>query len=200
LKEIKGLIQKASIFLMISTILCGVVYTLLVTTVAQGLFHKQANGSIIEVNGEKYGSVLLAQEFNDQSHLWGRLMIIDTSTFKDKKGNSLQYAGVSNLSPTSDEFQKVVSERIAMIKEANPTEQDSAIPVDLVTCSASGLDPHISVAAAEYQIDRIVSNTGKTKEEVEEIIKRYTTNRFLGFLGEPVVNVLEVNLALDGIL
>lgn len=103
----------------------------------------------------KYGSGLLGQQFTDPEHLWGRIMIMDVSTFQDEEGNPLMYAGASNKSPAGEEFEKMTAERVAMIREANPDADMDAIPVELVTCSGSGLDPHISPAAAEYQVPRI---------------------------------------------
>ncbi len=110
------------------------------------------------------------------------------------------YACPSNLSPASDEYEKLVAERVEKIKAANPEKGDTPIPVDLVTCSGSGLDPDISPAAAEYQIERIAKARGISTTQVEEIVLKYTENRFLGTFGEKTVNVLKVNLALDGIL
>lgn len=200
MKDFKAVFPKALIIFLIFTVLCGAVYTLVITGISQILFPKQANGSIIEIDGKKYGSALLAQQYTDEKHLWGRIMNIDTDTFTDDKGNKVAYAWASNLTPTSDELQSVINERIKKIKEAHREKGDTPIPVDLVTCSGSGLDPHISVAAAEYQVDRIAKNNNMSKEEVQSIIDKYTDNKLLGVLGEKTVNVLEVNLALDGIL
>ncbi|WP_343208065.1 potassium-transporting ATPase subunit KdpC [Anaerolentibacter hominis] len=199
-KMIKDIFPKAGIFLGISVLLCGVIYTLAVTGLAQLIFPHQANGSIIEVDGKKYGSELLGQQYTDDSHMWGRIMNIDTESFTDEEGNPVMYAWASNLSPASPEYEALVQERVEMIQEAHPEKGDEPIPVDLVTCSGSGLDPHISVAAAEYQIPRIAGHTGRSEEEVREIVEKYTKGRFLGLFGEPTVNVLQVNLALDGIL
>ena len=127
-------------------------------------------------------------------------MNIDTETFTDDDGNALMYATPSNLSPASEEYEALVKERVERIRKTNPTVKEEAIPVDLVTCSGSGLDPHISVAAAQYQVERIAKARNLDTEEVEEIIDKYTKGRMLGIFGEEVVNVLEVNLALDGIL
>ena len=170
------------------------------TGISQVLFKDKANGSIIEVDGKKYGSVLLAQQFTGDEYLWGRIMNIDTETFTDDDGNALMYATPSNLSPASEEYEALVKERVERIRKTNPTVKEEAIPVDLVTCSGSGLDPHISVAAAQYQVERIAKARNLDTEEVEEIIDKYTKGRMLGIFGEEVVNVLEVNLALDGIL
>jgi potassium-transporting ATPase KdpC subunit len=200
MKEFRAVFPKAIKLFLIFTVLCGAVYTLVITGISQVLFPKQANGSIIEINGKKYGSVLLAQQYTDKKHMWGRIMNIDTDSFKDNEGNKVAYAWASNLTPAGKELQTVINDRINMIKEAHPEKGDTPIPVDLVTCSGSGLDPYISVAAADYQADRIAKNNNMSKEEVQSIIDKYTNNKLLGVLGEKTVNVLEVNLALDGIL
>ena len=192
--------KKAFICIIVFTVICGLVYPLVMTGISQVLFKDKANGSIIEVDGKKYGSVLLAQQFTGDEYLWGRIMNIDTETFTDDDGNALMYATPSNLSPASEEYEALVKERVERIRKTNPTVKEEAIPVDLVTCSGSGLDPHISVAAAQYQVERIAKARNLDTEEVEEIIDKYTKGRMLGIFGEGVVNVLEVNLALDGIL
>lgn len=192
--------KKAFICIIVFTVICGVIYPLVMTGISQVLFKEKANGSIIEIDGKKYGSVLLAQQFTGDEYLWGRIMNIDTETFTDDEENALMYATPSNLSPASEEYEALVKERIERIRKANPTVKEEAIPVDLVTCSGSGLDTHISVAAAQYQVERIAKARNLDTQEVEEIIDKYTKGRMLGIFGEEVVNVLEVNLALDGIL
>ncbi|MDU1278183.1 MAG: potassium-transporting ATPase subunit KdpC [Clostridium sp.] len=191
-------ISKAFKFILVFMIICGLIYPVFITGASQLLFKDKANGSIIEVNGKKYGSVLLAQEFTGDEYLWGRVMNLDTSTFTDENGEVLMYATPSNLSPASEEYEKLVSERIEKIKASNPDKKDDPIPVDLVTSSGSGLDPHISVAAAEYQVERIAKARNISTGEVEQIIEKYTKGRALGVFGEETVNVLQVNLALDG--
>lgn len=194
------IIGKACLYLLVTMFLFGFVYTLLVTGIAQLAFHRQANGSVIEVDGKKYGSELLGQRFQDAKHLWGRPMNLDTGTFTDDEGNPVMYAWASNKSPASDEYEVMVAQRVKDIRNAHPDKAGVPIPVDLVTVSGGGLDPEISPAAAEYQVSRIVANTSHTEEQVREIINKYTKGRFLGLFGEPRVNVLKVNLALDGIL
>lgn len=191
-------ISKAFKFILVFMIICGLIYPVFITGASQLLFKEKANGSIIEVNGKKYGSVLLAQEFTGDEYLWGRVMSLDTSTFTNENGEVLMYATPSNLSPASEEYEKLLSERIEKIKAANPDKKDEPIPVDLVTTSGSGLDPHISVAAAEYQVDRIAKMRNISTDEVEQIIEKYTKGRTFGVFGEETVNVLQVNLALDG--
>lgn len=200
MKTIKSIAPKALTFLLMLTLLCGAVYPLAVTGISQLFFPNQANGSIIEVNGKKYGSELLAQQFTGNKYMWGRIMNLDVTTYKDKSGKVLMYAQPSNLSPTSAKYKQLVSERIAKIKAANPENKNVPIPEDLVTCSGSGLDPDISPAAAQYQVERIAKARGISADKVNEIVLKYTNRKLLGIFGEETVNVLKVNLALDGIL
>lgn len=206
IKEEYTMVQKENIgkkafgLFLIATVLCGVIYTLLVTGIAQLLFHQKANGSIIEVDGIKYGSSLMGQHYEDEAHMWGRIMNLDVSTFTDEEGNALLYAGPSNLSPASKEYEELVSQRVEKIKQAHPKQKDVPIPVDLVTCSGSGLDPGISLAAAEYQISRIARANHMEESEVEAIMNSCIEKPFLGIFGEKTVNVLEFNLKLDGII
>ncbi|MEG1567605.1 MAG: K(+)-transporting ATPase subunit C [Anaerovoracaceae bacterium] len=200
MKSIKELLPRAAMLLLIFTVVCGILYTGAITAIGQIVFPDKANGSIIEVNGQKYGSELLAQQYTDNTHMWGRIMKLDLSTFKDENGKMLMYAAPTNMSPASEEYRKIVAQRVAMLKESNPEMKETAIPVDLVTCSGSGLDPHISPAAAEYQIARLVKTTEMSKEKITAIVDKCTTGKFLGIFGEETVNVLKVNLMLDGIL
>lgn len=180
------LVRPALLCFLIMTILCGVIYTAAVTGIAQLIFPKQANGSIITVtlnDGTKkeYGSALIAQEFTDAKYLIGRPM------------------GITNLSPVSDEQKELVIERTDWLQSIDP-DNTADIPIDLVTASGSGVDPNITPEAAEYQVSRIARERGISEEDIRGIIEKYTTGRFLGFWGEPAVNVLKVNLALDGLL
>lgn len=200
MKSIKELLPRAAMLLLICSVVCGILYTGVVTGAAQLIFPDKANGSIIEVDGKKYGCELLAQQYTDETHMWGRIMNVDVSTFTDKNGKRLMYAAPSNLSPAGDEYKELVSQRIEMIRSANPDMGDASVPVELVTCSGSGLDPHISPTAAEYQIPRLAKANNMTEKEIGDIIERCTTGKFLGVFGEESVNVLKVNLILDGIL
>lgn len=200
MKLIKSIAPKALVFLLMLTLLCGVIYPLAVTGISQLVFSKQANGSIIEVNGKKYGSELLAQQFTGSKYMWGRIMELDVDTYKDKNGKALMYAKPSNLSPASEKYRELVAQRVAKIRAANPEKGNTPIPVDLVTCSGSGLDPHISPAAAQYQVERIAKARGISADKVNAIVLQYTNRKLLGIFGEDTVNVLQVNLALDGIL
>lgn len=196
----QSVFPKALGMFIVFTLLCGVIYTGVVTGIAQLIFPNRANGSIIEIDGKKYGSELLGQQYTDDAHMWGRIMNIDVSTFTDENGKMLMYSAPSNLSPASEEYAELVRERVEKLRAANPDMDEAAVPVDLVTCSGSGLDPHISPAAAEYQVARIAKANDMSKDSVREIIDKCTSGRFLGVFGEKTVNVLKVNLMLDGIL
>ena len=200
MKAWKQILPKALVIFLIFTVVCGIFYTGAVTGLAQLLFPDQANGSIIEVDGKKYGCELLGQQYTDDAHMWGRIMNVDVSTYTDENGTAVMYAAPSNLSPASEEYAALIAERIEKLRAANPEMEEKAIPVDLVTCAGSGLDPHISPAAAEYQVARIAKANGMTEDTVREIIERCTDGRFLGIFREETVNVLKVNLILDGIL
>lgn len=191
MKALKNILPKASVIFLIFTVICGIVYTGVVTGIAQIIFPDKANGSIIEVDGKKYGCGLLGQQYTDDGHMWGRIMNIDISTYKDENGKTLMYASPSNLSPASEEYEALVKERVEKLQAANPDMDETTIPVDLVTCSGSGLDPHISTAAAEYQVARIAKANHIAEDEVREIIDECTDGRFLGIFGEETVNVLE---------
>lgn len=197
---LKETLTKTVKIFLIFTMVCGILYTGIVTGLAQLIFPEKANGSIIEVNGKKYGCELLGQQYTDDAHMWGRIMNLDVSTYKDGNGNILLYAASSNLSPASGEYEALVAERVERLRVANPDMKGTEVPVDLVTCSGSGLDPHISLAAADYQVARIAKASGRTEEEVRLIIDKCTDGRFLGVFGEETVNVLKVNLMLNDIL
>ena len=201
----KNLFSRALASFVFFALVCGVVFTLVITGIAQVAFPYQANGSIIEVDGKKYGSELIGQEFNDMDHMWGRIQSL--SVVESPSGELAVYSAPSNKTPAANEklegddsLQAQVKVRAEMIKKANPDADMNKVPVDLVTNSGSGLDPQISVAAAEYQVPRLVKETGKSKDDIEKIIDRCTTGKFLGVFGEKTVNVLKVNLMLDGIL
>lgn len=195
----KNVLVRAITTFVLFSIICGIVFTLVMTGIAQLVFNKQANGSIIVGNdGVTYGSEHLAQEFTDDAHLWGRPMSYDVNTYTDPDGNIAVYAGPSNASPSTPQYQETIDERVQALKEANPDATMDQIPVELVTMSGSGLDPDISPDAAEYQVPRIAKATGRSEDEIRDIIEKCTTGRFLGVFGEPTVNVLKVNLMLDG--
>lgn len=200
MKTIKSVIPRMLGFFLIITVICGIVFPLAVTGIARVFFPKQAAGSIlIGEDGTKYGSGLVGQQFTDDKYLWGRIMNLDTTTFTGTDGKPLLYAVPSNKSPAGADYEKLVAERVDQIRKAQPENAEKAIPVDLVTCSGSGLDPDISPAAAEFQVSRIARVRGISEDAVRAVIKKYTKGRVLGVFGEPTVNVLKVNLTLDGI-
>lgn len=186
MKNSRGVLRPAVVCLLLMTVLCGVLYTAAVTGIAGIFFPQKAGGSVITVtlkDGSKkeYGSALIAQEFSDPKYLIGRPL------------------GTSNLSPASKEQKKAVEERVEWWHNLDP-DNKKEIPSDLVMASASGVDPNISPDAAAYQIGRIARERGIKEDRVREIIDQYTIKSFLGIFGEPAVNVLKVNLALDGLL
>ena len=194
----KGVASRALGVFALFTVVCGLGYTLVVTGVAQLAFPYQANGSLIKVDDKIVGSELIGQNFEDEDHMWGRIQ--NVSVVEDENGELMAYSAPSNLSPASEEYQELVDARVEKIRAANPDADMDAVPVDLVTCSGSGLDPEISPDAAEYQVPRLAKATGKSEDEVRDIIAQCTKGRFLGVFGEPTVNVLKVNLMLDGVL
>lgn len=194
----KGIASRALGVFALFTIVCGLGYTLVVTGVVQLAFPYQANGSLITVDGKVVGSELIGQNFDDEAHMWGRIQ--NVSIVEGEDGELMAYGAPSNLSPASEKYRQLVDARAKKIRAANSDADMDAVPVDLVTCSGSGLDPEISPDAAEYQVPRLAKATGKSEDEVREIIAQCTKGRFLGVFGEPTVNVLKVNLMLDGAL
>jgi K+-transporting ATPase ATPase C chain len=166
-----------------------------VTGIAQGIFSRQANGSlIIEHGGQNSrpaGSALIGQPFDDPKYFWGRLSATSPYPY-----NAAASSG-SNLGPTNEALVKAVKERMDALRAADP-DNTSPVPVDLVTASGSGLDPQISPAAADYQVRRVARARGMNEGAVRTLVERYTEGRQFGMLGEPRVNVLRLNLALDG--
>lgn len=199
MKRLKVWTSSLVVFLVMSLV-CGAAYTAVVTGVAQAAFPYQANGSIVRTDDGKQYCMLLGQTFEDDDHLWGRIQNLNATTFADDDGDAILWAGASNMSPASADFAALVEERVEKIRAAHPEKGDEPIPVDLVTGSGSGLDPHISPAAAEYQVERLAKNTGKSEDEIRAIIEACTDEPQLGVLGDAGVNVLKVNLMLDGAL
>ena len=182
----------AAIIFGLFTILTGLIYPALITGIAQVIFPHQANGSTITQNGQVIGSTLIGQQFDQPKYFWGRL-----SATGDHAYNAATSGG-SNLGPTNPALVKQVSDRIAALKAADPTNAQP-IPVDLVTASGSGLDPDISIASARYQANRVAQARGLSLDKVLALIDQNTTSPFLGFIGEARVNVLALNLALDAL-
>jgi potassium-transporting ATPase KdpC subunit len=190
--SIRRTMRSTVVLLLALALLTGVAYPLLVTGVAQLLFPRQANGSLIAQDGRVAGSELIGQPFDDPRYFWGRPSA--TTPFPYNAANS---AG-SNLGPSNPSLAEAVRLRVAALRAAN-SDNTEPIPIDLVTASASGLDPNISVASALYQAPRVARERGMSEQNVEALIRRYTSGRQLGVLGEPRVNVLDLNLALDAV-
>jgi potassium-transporting ATPase KdpC subunit len=188
----KNQIRPALTTLLILTVLTGLVYPLAVTGLAQLFFPDQANGSLILHEGKGVGSRLIGQPFDAPHYFWSRPSA--TSPFPYNAAAS----GGSNLGPTNPALIEVVKARVATLRAADPGN-DSPIPVDLVTASGSGLDPHISPAAALYQVKRVARARGLDESTVQTLVTQHTEGRQFGFLGEPRINVLELNLALDAL-
>ena len=182
-------LRYAVVFLVLLTVLTGAIYPLVVTGLAQAFFHHQANGSLITENGTAVGSELIGQPFSDPRYFWGRLSAT-TPPY-----NAAASSG-SNYGPSNPALQEAIQARIDALKAVDPGNAQP-IPVDLVTFSASGLDPHISPAAALYQVPRVARYRGLSEEQVYALVARFTEGRQFHIFGEPRVNVLKLNLALD---
>ncbi len=183
-------LRPAFMALLVFTVLTGLLYPLAVTAVARVIFPGQAGGSLIVQSGRAVGSTLIGQPFDDPKYFWGRPSATGPFPY-----NAASSSG-SNLGPTSKALREAVSKRIAALRAADP-DMSGLIPVDLVTASGSGLDPHISPAAAAYQVHRVARARGLSEDVVRRLVRQSTQGRQFGFLGEPGVNVLELNLALD---
>jgi K+-transporting ATPase ATPase C chain len=177
--------------LLVMTVITGMIYPMIVTGIAQLLFAHTANGSVIERNGKPLGSELIGQAFTDPKYFWSRPSA--TAPF----ANNPAASGASNLGPNNSALTDAVKQRIAALRAADPGNT-APVPVDLVTASGSGLDPHISPAAAQYQLARVARVRAMSVADVSKLVHQATQGRTLGVLGEPRVNVLELNLRLDG--
>lgn len=184
-------IRPALVSLAIFTVLTGAVYPAVVTGIAQAAFHRQANGSVLVKDGKETGSTLIGQPFTEPKYFWGRASATGPQPY-----NGAASSG-SNQGPTNPALLDAVKARIQALRDADPGNAEP-IPVDLVTASASGLDPHISPAAANYQVRRVARVRGLGEAAVRDLVAKHVEGPQLGVFGEPVVNVLALNLALDG--
>jgi potassium-transporting ATPase KdpC subunit len=184
------LLRQSFVLLLLMTVITGVLYPLAATGLAQLIFPQQASGSLIVRNGKPVGSVLIGQSFTDPKYFWGRPSATAPNAY-----NAGASSG-SNLGPTNPALTEAVKQRIAALRAADPGNQ-ALVPVDLVTASGSGLDPEISPAAAQYQLARVARVRGLDPARVQALVNACTRGRQFGLLGEPRVNVLQLNLALD---
>jgi K+-transporting ATPase ATPase C chain len=183
-------LRPAVISFLLLTLLTGIAYPMLVTGISQATMSGKANGSLIVKDGKPVGSALIGQSFSDPKYFWGR-----PSATGPVPNNASASSG-SNLGPTNPALMDAVKARVQALRDADPGNQQT-VPVDLVTASASGLDPHISPAAAEYQLARVARVRNRNPETLRKLVAEHTEGRQFGILGEPRVNVLELNLALD---
>lgn len=192
-------LRPAIVITIIFTIVTGFIYPGIVTGLAQLIFPSQANGSLVAVNGKVVGSELIGQYWTSPQYFHGR----PSATVNPVTGKPDPYAAdnssASNAGPTNAAYIQTVQQRVAQLKKENPDAPAGPIPVDLVTASGSGLDPDISLAAAYYQVPRIAKARGLSQTQVTQIVNDHIQGRFLWIFGEPLVNVLEVNLALDAL-
>jgi K+-transporting ATPase ATPase C chain len=186
LKQLKS----AFLIFLLLTVITGIIYPFVITAAAQVLFHHQANGSIIFKDRKPAGSYLVGQSFEDPKYFWGRLSATSPAAFDASASSG------SNFGPLNAALRQKVDARAKLLQSADPGNK-SPVPVDLVTASASGLDPHISIAAAMYQVPRVARLRGISQKKIAEIVRENTQGRLLGVIGEPVVNVLQLNMALD---
>ena len=184
--------RPALVLFLVLTLLTGIAYPLLVTAAAQALFPAQAAGSLILRDGKPVGSVLIGQNFSDPGHFWSRLSATGPMPY-----NAAASSG-SNLGPLNPALTDAVKGRLDALRAADPGNT-APVPVDLVTASASGLDPHISPAGARYQVARVARARGLPADKVEALVDQHTDEPLFGILGEPRVNVLRLNLALDAL-
>jgi len=183
--------RPALMALLVFTLLTGVIYPLTVTSLAQVFFQQQANGDLIIHEGKVLGSELIGQYFDDPKYFWSR-----PSATSPYPYNASRSSG-SNLAQSNPILMERIQNSLLRMKSSDVTNF-LPVPIDLVTASASGLDPHISLAAAQYQIQRVAWFRGLSETSLNALVQQYTENRQFGFLGEPIVNVLKLNLALDG--
>jgi K+-transporting ATPase ATPase C chain len=184
------LLRQSLSLLLLMTLITGIAYPLIATGLAQALFPRQAGGTLIVQDGKPIGSALIGQLFNEPKYFWGRPSATVPQPYNGAS------SGGSNVGPTNPALTEAVKQRIAALRAVDPGNT-APVPVDLVTASASGLDPDISPAAAQYQLARVAKARGLSTAQLQSLVDRNTRDRQFGLLGEPRVNVLQLNLALD---
>jgi K+-transporting ATPase ATPase C chain len=182
------MIRSSLVMLLALTVVTGIVYPVLITVIAQVAFSRQANGSILQQGEKAVGSEWIGQSFSKPEYFWGRLSATSPVSYNAAS------SGGSNFGPLNPEFKKAAEAQIAMLQKYGSAK---AVPVDLVTASGSGLDPHISIAAAEYQMERVAKARNMSEDSIRGLVQQFTEERQFGILGEPRVNVLMLNMALD---
>lgn len=205
MKDLMKMFKNAFILTIAMLVICGIIYPMALTGVSQVVFNKQANGNLIKIDGEAVGSELVGQQFTDPRFFTGRVSSVGYNTYAeedlipDAEGNT-SYGGVSsgsfNYGASNPDLKSRVEADIETFMEKNPDVKKEDIPADLLTASGSGLDPHISPAAAEVQIPAIAAATGLTEEAIKEIVAGNTEHKVLGIFGEEKVNVLKTNIAI----
>jgi K+-transporting ATPase ATPase C chain len=195
----RAYVRPAIVMTLLLTILTGLIYPGVVTALAQLIFPGQANGSLITVNGRVIGSRLIGQYWTSPGYFHGRPSATLSNDGSKAQPYNAENSSASNLGPTSKVLIQTVQQRIAELKKENPNAPPGPVPVDLVTASGSGLDPDITIAGALYQVPRVAQARGLSQSAVQQLVMAHVHGRFLWIFGEPYVNVLELNLALDAL-
>jgi len=196
---LKKYIRPAVVLTLLLTVLTGLIYPGVVTALAQLIFPYQANGSLHYANGKLVGSDLIGQYWTSSKYFHGRPSATNSATTGKPEPYAADNSTASNLGPTNATLVKDVQQRVAELKKENPNAPPGPVPVDLVTTSGSGLDPDITIAGALYQVPRVAQARGLSESTVRQLVMDHETRRFLGIFGEPYINVLELNLALDAL-
>jgi potassium-transporting ATPase KdpC subunit len=192
-------IRPAVVITLLFTVLTGLIYPGILTALGQLIFPYQANGSLVTVNGKVIGSALIGQYWTSPKYFHGRPSATLNPTSGTPSPYEADYSSASNLGPTNKVLVQNVQQRVAELKKENPNAPPGPVPVELVTTSGSGLDPDISIAGALYQVPRVAAARGLSQAVVTQLVLNHVTGRFLGIFGEPYVNVLDLNLALDAL-
>jgi potassium-transporting ATPase KdpC subunit len=198
-KMLNRYIRPAVVMTLLLTILTGLIYPAVITLIAQVVFPYQANGSLHHVNGRLVGSDLIGQYWTLPKYFHGRPSVTVSAATGSPEPYAADNSTASNLGPTNKVLIQEVQQRVAELKKENPNAPPGPVPVDLVTASGSGLDPDITIAGALYQVPRVAAARGLSQSVVQQLVMSHVHGRFLGIFGEPYINVLELNLALDAL-